>query len=60
MLIGGEGIDRLFGENGNDTVLYETDDNLVINLSSGGSLRDGTDQGIDKLIDIENVTTGFW
>ena len=59
MLIGGEGIDRLFGGDGNDTVLYETDDNLVINLSSEWQLgNDGTDQGIDKLIDIENVTTG--
>ena len=59
VLIGGEGIDRLFGGDGNDTVLYETDDNLVINLNSEWQLgNDGTDQGIDKLIDIENVTTG--
>ena len=59
VLIGGEGIDRLFGGDGNDTVLYETDDNLVIDLNTEWQLGNGgTDQGIDKLIDIENVTTG--
>ena len=59
VLIGGEGIDRLFGGEGNDTVLYETDEDLVIDLNSEWQLGNGeTDQGIDKLIDIENVTTG--
>ena len=59
VLIGGEGIDRLFGGDGNDTVLYETDENLVIDLNSEWQLgNDGTSEGIDKLIDIENVTTG--
>ena len=59
MLIGGEGIDRLFGGDGNDTVLYETDENLVIDLNSEWQLgNDGTSEGIDKLVDIENVTTG--
>ena len=52
VLIGGEGIDRLFGGDGNDTVLYETDDNLVIDLNTEWQLgNDGTDQGIDKLIE---------
>ena len=59
VLIGGEGIDRLFGGDGNDTVLYETDENLVIDLNSEWQLSNGeTSEGIDKLIDIENVTTG--
>ena len=59
VLIGGEGIDRLFGGDGNDTVLYETDENLVIDLNSEWQLgNDGTSEGIDKLVDIENVTTG--
>jgi Ca2+-binding RTX toxin-like protein len=59
VLIGGEGIDRLFGGDGNDTVFYETDENLVIDLNSEWQLgNDGTSEGIDKLIDIENVTTG--
>ena len=57
VLIGGEGIDRLFGGDGNDTVLYETDENLI-DLNSEWQLgNDGTSEGIDKLIDIENVTT---
>jgi Ca2+-binding RTX toxin-like protein len=59
VLIGGEGIDRLFGGDGNDTVLYETDEDLVIDLNSEWQLGNGeTSEGIDKLIDIENVTTG--
>ena len=59
VLIGGEGIDRLFGGDGNDTVLYETDEDLTIDLNSEWQLgNDGTSEGIDKLIDIENVTTG--
>ena len=59
MLLGGEGIDRLFGGDGNDTVLYDTDEDLVIDLNSEWQLgNDGTAEGIDKLIDIENVTTG--
>ena len=59
VLIGGEGIDRLFGGDGNDTVLYGTDEDLVIDLNSEWQLgNDGTSEGIDKLIDIENVTTG--
>ena len=40
-------------------MLYETDENLVIDLNSEWQLgNDGTSEGIDKLIDIENVTTG--
>jgi Ca2+-binding RTX toxin-like protein len=59
VLLGGEGIDRLFGGDGNDTVLYDTDEDLVIDLNSEWQLgNDGTAEGIDKLIDIENVTTG--
>ena len=59
ILLGGEGTDRLFGGDGNDTVLYQTDEDLVIDLNSEWQLGNGdTSEGYDKLIDIENVTTG--
>ena len=59
VLIGGEGVDRLFGGEGNDTVLYDTDDDLTIDLNTEWQLDNaGTSEGIDKLIDVENVTTG--
>ena len=58
-LLGGEGTDRLFGGEGIDTVLYDSNENLEINLTSEWQLANGeTAEGYDKLISIENVTTG--
>ena len=58
-LVGGAGTDLLDGGDGNDTVVYETTDNLVVDLSSEWQVGNlNTSEGMDKLIDIENVTTG--
>jgi hypothetical protein len=59
VLIGGEGTDRLFGGDGNDTVVFTSSDDLTVDLNEewqGGNLN--TSEGMDKIIDVENVTTG--
>jgi len=59
VLIGGEGTDRLFGGDGNDTVVFKSSDDLTVDLNEewqGGNLN--TSEGMDKIIDVENVTTG--
>jgi Ca2+-binding RTX toxin-like protein len=59
VLIGGEGNDQLRGGDGNDTVVFESDDDLSVNLNTEWQAgnRD-TSEGTDRLVDIENVTTG--
>jgi serralysin len=55
-LNGGTGNDLLSGGSGDDTILFLGDGRVVVNLSFGGTQNTG--QGRDKLISIENVTTG--
>ena len=59
ILIGGEGNDQLRGGDGNDTVVFESGDDLSVNLNDAWQIgnRD-TSEGTDRLTDIENVTTG--
>ena len=59
VLIGGEGNDQLRGGDGNDTVVFESGDDLSVNLNTEWQAgnRD-TSEGTDRLVDIENVTTG--
>ena len=59
VLIGGEGTDRLFGGDGNDTVVFESADNLTVDLNSEWQVGNlNTSEGMDKIMDVENVTTG--
>jgi Ca2+-binding RTX toxin-like protein len=59
VLIGGAGTDRLFGGDGNDTVVFESGDNLTVDLNSEWQVGNlNTSEGMDKIMDVENVTTG--
>ena len=59
VLIGGEGNDQLRGGDGNDTVVFESGDDLSVNLNTEWQVGNkDTSEGTDRLVDIENVTTG--
>ncbi len=55
-LFGGAGNDQLFGGFGNDTAVYFDINNITVDLNV--TTAQNTGQGFDRLLNIENVTSG--